>query len=67
MDGAIAPGWYDHPQFGLIRIIKKDGQWASSSSPLEATNKTAAVSTIAPPVIINIRFLVISKTSGMYT
>lgn len=28
MDGAIAPGWYDHPQFGLIRIIKKDGQWA---------------------------------------
>ena len=27
MDGAVSPGWYDHPQFGLIKIFKKDGQW----------------------------------------
>jgi len=27
MDGAVTPGWYDHPQLGLIKIFRKDNQW----------------------------------------
>jgi hypothetical protein len=27
MEGAVTPGCYNHPQLGLIKILKKDGQW----------------------------------------
>lgn len=27
MDGAVTPGWYDHPQLGLIKIFQKNHEW----------------------------------------
>ncbi|MEW6428619.1 MAG: hypothetical protein AB1568_11355 [Thermodesulfobacteriota bacterium] len=27
MDGPMNPGWYSHPQQGLIKVFIKNGQW----------------------------------------